>query len=100
VGLRRQEIGVRLALGAQPRWVMVMVVGQGMRMALLGLAFGILGGLALGRAMSGLLYGVGSFDPGTLVVVAATLLGVAGLASLLPARQATAISAVQALRGA
>jgi putative ABC transport system permease protein len=95
---RLHEIGVRVALGAQGRDVLRLVVGQGMRVAALGLLIGVVGALLATRAMTGLLFGVRPSDPVTYVVIAAVL-GLAALAACyLPARRATAVDPLLALR--
>ncbi|HSR52176.1 MAG TPA: ABC transporter permease [Acidobacteriota bacterium] len=98
VSRRRQEIGVRMALGAGRISVVKLVLGQGMRLALLGAGLGLLGALALNRMLAGLLYQVTPSDPLTYVLVAALLLAVAALACYLPARRASRIDPLTALR--
>ena len=98
VSQRRQEIGVRVALGATPRSVLRLVVGQGMTLAAIGVAAGIAGALVLTRAMTAVLYNVRSTDPATFATVVAVLLGTALLASWIPAMRALRIDPVQALR--
>ena len=99
VAQRTQEIGIRLAIGADRSRILGMVLKQGLTLAAAGLAIGLLGALALTRLMQGLLYGVGPNDPITFVTVAALLLGVALAASLLPAWRATWIPATKAITG-
>jgi predicted permease len=98
VSQRRQEIGVRMALGASPRSVLRLVVGQGMSLAAGGVAAGIAGALVLTRVMAAVLYDVRTTDPATFATVVAVLLGSALVASWLPARRALRIDPVQALR--
>ncbi|HEY7184092.1 MAG TPA: FtsX-like permease family protein, partial [Blastocatellia bacterium] len=98
VSLRAHEIGIRMALGAKPRDVSRMVVAQGMRLALVGLAIGLTGALALTRVMASLLFSVGPTDPATFAVVSTLLAGVAFLATYLPARRATRVDPMIALR--
>jgi putative ABC transport system permease protein len=98
VSRRTNEIGIRMALGAKPSDVRWMVVGQGMAVALGGAAAGLLGALGLTRLMSGLLYGVGSSDPATFLAVSLVLGLVALAASYIPARRATRIDPLRALR--
>ncbi|MEO8633672.1 MAG: ABC transporter permease [Gemmatimonadales bacterium] len=95
---RTQELGVRLALGAAPSSLVRLVVSDGVRLTLLGTALGILGALAAGRALASLLYGVPAWDPLTLGLATATVLLTALCASLLPARRATRIDPMTALR--
>jgi putative ABC transport system permease protein len=95
---RSHEIGIRLALGAQPADVQRLVVGQGARLAAGGLAIGIGAALLLGRVMSSLLFGVSASDPLTFVAVAIVLGGVALLASWIPARRASRLDPVRTLR--
>ncbi len=98
VARRTHEIGVRMALGARPADVVRMIVGQGARLILAGLLAGLLSALALGKVLSGLLFGVGPRDPLTLVGVSVLLTGVALLAAYLPARRAVRIDPMIALR--
>jgi putative ABC transport system permease protein len=98
VSQRTREFGVRLALGAQRGEVLSMVVRQGGAMVGLGLAIGTIGAIALARFMNGVVYGVGTRDPLTLIVVCLTLAAVGVVASLGPARRATAVDPVIALR--
>jgi putative ABC transport system permease protein len=95
---RRHEIGIRMALGARPGDVTRMVVRRGLTLAAIGGAVGIVGALALGRLMSGMLFGVSAADPITFVVTFALLVGVAALASWLPARRAAKVDPMVALR--
>jgi predicted permease len=98
VSQRTREIGVRLALGARPRDVLGMVVGRGLRLAGLGVAIGLAASLVLTRLMQGVLYGVTPTDPLTFSGVAVALLAVAAFASWLPARRATRVDPLVALR--
>ncbi len=98
VAHRTAEIGIRVALGAQRRDVLGLVVGRGMRLTLLGIAAGALGALALARAIGGFLPGLGVTDPWTIGLLATLLLAVATLASWLPARRATNVDPIAALR--
>jgi predicted permease len=98
VSQRRQEIGVRVALGASPRSVLGLVVGQGMTLALVGVVVGVAGALVLTRVMEAVLYEVRATDPATFATVVAVLLGTALVASWLPAQRALRIDPVQALR--
>lgn len=98
VGQRTQEIGVRLALGAKRVDVLRLILGEGMKMAGLGLAVGLLAALGLTRLMAGLLYGVSATDPFTFVSVAALLAIVALAACYIPARRAMRVDPIVALR--
>jgi putative ABC transport system permease protein len=98
VSWRTQEIGIRMALGAKRTDVLQMVVRQGMTMTLIGLALGLVGVIALSRVMVGLLYGVSPTDPLTFTGVSIVLLLVALLACLIPARRATRVDPIVALR--
>jgi predicted permease len=95
---RTREIGVRIALGARQRDVLGIVVGNGLRLAAVGVAIGLLGALALTRSMQGVLYGVTPYDPLTFAAVAFTLVGVAALATLVPALRASRVDPLDALR--
>ncbi|MGH9855571.1 MAG: FtsX-like permease family protein, partial [Blastocatellia bacterium] len=95
---RTREIGVRLALGAQPRDVIRLIVRQGLRPAAVGVGCGLAGALGLTRLLKGQLYGVSATDPLTFAVVALLLAGVALLACYVPARRATRTSPLAALR--
>ncbi len=95
---RRPEIGIRLALGAQPRDIVRLVVGQGLRLAAIGLAVGLLLVLVLGRVIASALIGTRADDPLTLAAVFAILAAVAAAASYVPARRATRVDPLGALR--
>jgi len=95
---RAQEIGIRMALGAR-RWnVLKLVIRKGMTLALIGSLLGLLGALALTRLMSSLLFAVSATDPLTYVLVSVCSLGVALLACYVPARNATRVDPLTALR--
>jgi len=98
VSQRTNEIGIRVALGARPFDVLRLVVGQGMRLALTGIAIGIVAALAVTRGMNSLLFSVRPYDPLTFLAVSSILAAVALLAGWLPARRAARIDPVLALR--
>jgi predicted permease len=98
VGQRTHEIGIRLALGAQRNDVLHMVLGEGMRLAALGVGLGLVGALALTRFLSTMLYGVKPHDPVTYAAVAILLGGIAALACWVPARRAMRVDPIVALR--
>jgi len=91
VSQRRQEIGVRVALGASPRSVLQLIIAQGMTLAGAGVLAGVAGALVLTRVMAAVLYDVRTSDPATFATVVVVLLGAALLASWLPARRALRI---------
>ncbi len=95
---RTHEIGIRLALGAQPEDVGKMVLGQGAKLALVGVGIGLAASLGAARLVRSLLFGVGATDPVTFVVVTALLIGVALLACYVPARRAMRVNPIDALR--
>jgi putative ABC transport system permease protein len=95
---RAPEIGLRMALGAQPFDALKLVVGQGIKPVLIGLAVGLAGAFALTRLMSGLLFGVTATDPATYAGVSLSLMVVALLACWIPARRATKVDPMIALR--
>jgi ABC-type antimicrobial peptide transport system permease subunit len=95
---RTREIGIRMALGARPSDVLRLVVGQGMRLALMGLAVGVIGAFLATRLMTKLLYGVSATDPLTFASIAAVLAAVACVASWVPARRAVLTDPTTALR--
>ncbi len=98
VSWQTHEIGIRMALGANRGDVLRLVVRQGMKMALIGLALGLVGAFLVSRVMTGLLYGISPTDPLTFTGVSIVLLIVALLACLIPARRATRVDPIVALR--
>jgi predicted permease len=98
VSERTHEIGIRLALGAQSRTILRMVLRQGLGLALAGAVFGLVGALIVAHLMAGVLYGVRPTDPVTFVGVALLLIGVALLACYIPARRAIRVDPLVALR--
>lgn len=98
VAARTRELGVRLALGATPHGVLLLVVRQGTVWAALGLALGGVGAIAFGRLLAGMLYGVGPMDAATYVLVVLTVLAVVGMACLVPARRATRVDPLTCIR--
>jgi ABC-type antimicrobial peptide transport system permease subunit len=98
VSQQTKEIGIRMSLGAQRQQVMRLVIGQGMRLALAGLAIGLTAAFALTRVLTSLLFGVSAHDPLTFVLVPLGLLAVSVLACYVPARRAIGVDPIIALR--
>jgi ABC-type antimicrobial peptide transport system permease subunit len=98
VSRRTNEIGIRMALGAQPGRVLRMVMGEAWWMTLIGVVAGMSGALALGRVIGSMLYGLKAWDPATLAASAGLLIGVALAASWIPARRAAGVDPMRALR--
>ena len=95
---RTPEIGIRLALGAQPSSVLKLIIRQGMTLTVLGILIGVAGAFALTRLLSSLLYGIAPTDPATFILVSAVLLVVSLFACYIPARRAMRVEPIEALR--
>ena len=95
---RRSEIGIRMALGADDRNILGLMIKKAFVMTIIGLVIGLIGALAICRLMASLLYGVSIYDPATFVLVPVLLLGVAMLACYFPARKAAHLNPVETLR--
>ena len=98
VAQRTREIGIRMALGARSQNVLSLVVGQGMALVGIGVALGLIAAFAVTRLIGSLLFGVGAADPVTFVIASLLLVSVAALAGYLPARRATKVDPLIALR--
>jgi len=99
VSQRTNELGIRVALGAERGMILRMILGEGAAMALVGLVVGGAAAIPLSRLLKGLLFGVEPADPATIAMSAALLVGVALIAAWIPARRATAVDPITALRG-
>jgi len=95
---RTREIGVRVALGAQPHGILALFIKQGMRLIVVGMVLGLLGGAAIARLLSLILVNMSPFDPVTFFGISLCLIGVALLATWLPARRAARVDPMEALR--
>jgi putative ABC transport system permease protein len=98
VALRTREIGLRVAIGAQPRQVLVLILRQGLLLTIVGVVIGLLAAVALTRLLSGLLFGVAAVDPPTFASISILLIAVSLVACYLPARRAMKIDPLLALR--
>jgi putative ABC transport system permease protein len=98
VSHRTKEIGIRMSLGAQVRDVLRLVVGQAMRLVAIGVLVGAAGALVVARLLSGLLFGVSVSDPTTFLATLALLVSASLLATVIPARRATRVDPMVALR--
>lgn len=99
VAQRTQEIGVRMALGAKARDVLLLIFRQGLTTTIVGVGVGVIGSFVAARTIQSMLFGVTASDPATFIGVAVSLVGVAGLACYIPARRATKVDPMVALRG-
>jgi len=95
---RTREIGIRMALGAQTRDVLHMIMGEGFRLVALGIVIGVSAGVALSRYLSSLLFGVSAANPSTYLEVVVLMIGIALLACFLPAARAARVNPMVALR--
>ena len=95
---RTRELGIRIALGATTRGVLQLVIGDGVKLVMLGIVIGMAGAIATGRLLAGLLFGVNATDPMTFTVIALLLAAVSVLACYVPARRATKVDPLTALR--
>jgi putative ABC transport system permease protein len=98
VAQRTHEIGIRMSLGAQQYDILKLVVGEGIGLTVIGVAIGLAGAFAVTRAISSFLFGVSATDPVTFAVIALLLSGTGALASYIPARRATKVDPIVALR--
>ena len=95
---RTREIGLRIALGAEPTSVLQLVVGEGLKVGLIGIAIGLIGALMAGRALSSIVYGLSVRDPETFVIVTIALILITVTACFIPARRASKVDPMVALR--
>jgi putative ABC transport system permease protein len=95
---RTHEVGVRLALGAQPHDILQLALGEGMRIVAIGMLAGLVGAAIMTRLFRSMLFGIGPADPATFAAVAAILGGVAFIACYIPAQRATRVDPLVALR--
>lgn len=98
VGQRRREIGVRIALGAQHRHILRLVLGNGIVLVSIGVAIGLVSAFGFTRLMASLLFGVAANDPGTYAAVSLLLIAVAMCACYIPTRRAASLDTMDALR--
>ena len=98
VSQRTREIGVRMAMGADARSVRQLIVGDGLRLPALGVMLGLLAAIGATRALAGLLYGVNPVDPASFIAIVVLVVGIAAVASYMPARRAMRIDPTEALR--
>lgn len=98
VSLRTQEVGIRMALGSQRIDILKLIIGQGLRLTFIGIAIGLVGAFGLTRVFQSLLFGISATDPVTFIAIALLLVGVAVLASFIPARRAMRVDPMVALR--
>ena len=95
---RTRELGIRMALGAERTSIFRLVLGQGMSLMGVGIVLGLVGAIAVGRALMSLLYNVGALDAGAVLTAVFALLAVAVIACCVPARRATRVDPIVALR--
>jgi putative ABC transport system permease protein len=95
---RTRELGIRMALGAERTNIFKLVLSQGMTLMAIGIAIGLIGAVAAGRALMSLLYNVGAIDAGAVLIAVFSLLAVALIACCVPARRATRVDPIVALR--
>ena len=95
---RTRELGIRMALGAERTNIFKLVLGQGMTLIAIGIGIGLIGAIAAGRALMSLLYNVGAIDAGAVMIAVFSLVAVALIACCVPARRATRVDPIVALR--